>query len=1135
MAKKSEHTPALANGMKCIGEPEHVPHQRGRKFRCSTRSYSVIAERPPAIPRPALGMSNSAYRNESGRTSFGARGTDASTLRSDMTISLTLARRFVAAVFAFFFLCSGAVAYAAEDSSKHFDIKAQPLAEALTDFGAQSGLTVVAPRSLTAGKRGASVSGDMTSTDALARLLKGSGLTFARLDDVTIAINNALDGSGPRQARSMETSGDSAEEVVVTGTRIAGVTNLTSPSPIAIASHEDIVLSKATSLEQILGRIPGLDFNGGNSESNNNGSGTSTIALRNLGPQRTLVLIDGRRLIPQFGSNVNLNIIPLSMIDHVEVLKDGASSIYGADAIGGVINLITKEHADGFTLDGNYGMSGHGDGESYGISSTVGANTDHGNVLLGLNWTHRAPVAQSDRDWAIAQHADDPNYPGGSAWRAVYPFVQNEYNQNQIWVGAPNSSVVSSPSDPSLANRAPNLAFIPRLNRVVLNSGGGEGWNFLNTGLDQKQISISGHHDITDNVTAVAQGFFTDSTDRFQLGPDALNGDRIATRVYRGFIIPATNPYNLTGSDIAALLIPQQLGHRRFTVNSETYRIQFGFEGDLGSKFNWETGYVYQTDKSTFSVSNQINYDHAGQLTGQAPCKTVPGGCTNGLPTVPVNFFNGPDIFTQAQIDYLTYDNISLSYDSERYFYGDINGTLLNLPFGPLKAAVGLEIREDYYANQFNDLVQDGYSGGGVSLPTSGGYDVKSYYAELQIPVVNNLPLVQALNLTPSFRYDDYSTFGGESTYKVGMDFEISSDVRLRATHSTALRAPRVSELFSGTSTFNPGAGGDPCETNPAYSANRNFGRGVLTAGSTCSRAVAGGAAVTNFTSPLDAIPNSVIPALQGGNPNLQPESADTFTGGFVLTPRWTPGLTVAADYYSIDLSDTILTRGVVGAVGPDFVLLQCYGPAQNELFCKDIIRDSNGNIVQINSLGTNIGSAKVEGIDYQISYNTRTANWDVPLIGGYFNLDLVMTNQLENHQTNADGSVSKFNGYFNPANRINQPKWKGVFTLDYLNGPWKARYDLRYSEKTSNFTQSVLSGVYGNVIPDMVYHDISVSYEQTDQFGAQQARLIFGVNNLFDKEPPFIATEVSCRCNALPGPFDMLGRYFYTRLSFQF
>src|SRR6185437_7643554 len=233
---------------------------------------------------------------------------------------------------------------------------------------------------------------------------------------------------------------------------------------------------------------------------------------------------------------------------------------------------------------------------------------------------------------------------------------------------------------------------------------------------------------------------------------------------------------------------------------------------------------------------------------------------------------------------------------------------------------------------------------------TQGGYGVNSYYAELRIPVLGDLPGVKSLDLNPSARYDDYSTFGGQFTYKIGLDYAITADVRVRGSYSTALRAPRVSELYSGTSTANPSSGGDPCETNPAYRANSNFGKGILTAGSTCSRAVAGGAAVTAFSDPLDASPNSQLIALQGGNPNLQPETARTITAGIVLTPRPAPGLTLAADYYNVAISNTILTGGVAGAVGPDFVLNNCYGPAQNERFCADIIRDAHGNIIQINS-----------------------------------------------------------------------------------------------------------------------------------------------------------------------------------------
>lgn len=1059
---------------------------------------------------------------------------------------------------------------------KPTDIPAQHLGTALNSLAADFELQVLYRSEVVGTLQTEGVSGSTTAAEALERVLSGTGLTFRYLDEKTVMIvplsrdeggsapqgplpnagtEAARNANSPRSDRGEASSGRfrlaqsnagvgakastvdadvsksaGVEEVLVTGSRISGQTNLTSPSVIAVATHEDIVLSKAASVEEVLARIPGVDFNGGVSSANNNSSGQSVVALRNLGPQRTLVLLDGQRLIPQFGGSTNLNLIPLSMVDHIEVLKDGASSIYGADAIGGVINLITKKHEEGVALSADYGVSSEGDAQTKSVTATLGANVDKGNILVGLAWNRRDPLLQINREWATATHADDPHFPGGSAYRSTLDILGDQNNTNQVWAGAANSNGASSSHDPALVGAAPNLAFISGRNRIQLNSGA---WNYLATGLDQKQINLAGRLNVKENLSVVVDGFFTRYIDDFRLGPDALPGDLITTPRFKGFIIPTTNPYNLTGSSITANLIPLQMGPRDYSVDSEVYRMRFGFEGQIANRFNWELGYVRQENSAIFNVAHQFNYDHVSQLLGQVPCVNVPGGCTNGLPTTPVNFFNAPNIFSAEQIAYLTFDNTSLSHDSENYGYGNINGTLMDLPAGPVKAAIGFESRQEHYDNTPNELAQDGLAGGGISLPTDGGYNVRALYAELRIPVLNDAPFAKALNLSPSVRYDDYSTFGGQTTFKVGLDYQPTSDVRFRGAYATAIRAPRVGELYAGLSGSNPSAGGDPCETNPAYSGNTNFGNGVLTAGSTCSRAVAGGAAVTSFTSVIDANPNSQIQQSQGGNPNLQPEKAHTITAGIVLTPAVTPGLTVTADYYNVKISDTILTSGVAGSTGVDFVLNRCYGPAQDERNCAYVLRDSRGNIVQIDSLATNIGGSLVRGIDYELAYNTRAADLAIPLIGGAFNFDLFATQQLKSQQTNPDGSLADFNGFFNVNNQTFQPKWKGIFTADYLRGPWKVRYDARASSSAENINGS--DPYSGNYIPSIVYHDLSVSYDVPGFLGIAPTRFILGVNNLADKEPPFIGSEAACRCNALAGPFDVVGRYFYSSVSMHF
>jgi iron complex outermembrane receptor protein len=924
-------------------------------------------------------------------------------------------------------------------------------------------------------------------------------------------------------------------EVIVTGSRIAGATNLNSPSPITVATHEDIVLSAATTVEDVVGKLPSVDFNGGTSmASNNGGGGVSFIGLRNLGPSRTLVLLDGQRLIPN-GAAVDFNVIPLAMVEHVEVLKGGASSVYGADAIGGVINLITRKHADGITFDANYGQSGHGDGQTYGVSSTIGVNSDRSNVMIGLSWDHRNPVQQANRDWAVDTHGNDPHYPGGSAYRTQLDVLQNENNTRQIWIKGQQITNNAANAAFITAN-VPCTAYIPALTKVKLNAGC-ENWNYLTSGLDRKQLSVLGHYDITDNLTFVADGFYTDYGATQSLRPEPLLGDTIASSVngvpiFNGFILPTNYPGNTTGGPLAAYLTPLQFGPRRYEQSTQTYRMRAGLEGKFLDDWKWELGGVEQHIHSTAVVHNEGNFFHLAQITGQVPCIDVPGGCTNGVPNSPPNFFNGPNMFTPAEVKYLTFDNTTISNSRERYFYGDANGTILTLPAGPLKAAVGFETRDEHFDNLPDTLVQQGFAPN-PQLPTAGGYSVSSIYGELQIPVLKDLPFVESLDLSPSVRFDDYSNFGGETTYKVGLNYAVTQDLRFRAAYATAIRAPTTTELFGGSVISDNGASGDPCETNQALATgNGNVGRGVLTAGSTCSRAVARGGPVTTFTDVLDQIPSNQLQVLQGGSTTLMPEKAKTFTIGAIITPRWVPGLKLAIDYYDITIDNTILTGGIAGNQGADFILLGCYGPQQNAAYCSQITRDAQGNIIQINSLNTNVGVAKARGIDYELSYDTLAANLSLP-IPGSFVFDLQLNQQIKNTQGNPDGSVTDFNGFFNTNNETTQPKIKAVGTIDYALGEWKARWTTRYDQHTADLNGG--PGGNGDSVPDLWYNDVSLSYEIKDFRAAKSARVIVGVNNLFDKNPPFIGTDSICKCNTIAGPFDVVGRYFYTRLSATF
>lgn len=502
---------------------------------------------------------------------------------------------------------------------------------------------------------------------------------------------------------------DAIETVVVTGSRIP-MTNATNPSPISVVDAAQIRMTSAFSLEDVLQRMIGPDATAGlTNASNNGGVGLSEIGLRNLGPTRTLVLVDGERLVPIFSSSSSvpdLNSVPISLVDRVEVLRDGASSIYGADAIGGVINVITKKDFEGFQVDAHGGVSQHGGGDNYGLTGTLGVNVARGNVTFAVLNEHESVVDAADRTWAQDPHIGDPNFEGGSSYRSQLNIMQDE-GSHTVWA----NGVETSYNDPSLAS-IPCLTYLPGAGRVKLNAGCPDitGGKSLTGGLGRTQISVNGHYDITPDVKFVGQAFFTRRDSIQRLRPEPLLGDAIAATnpssgvpVFGGFMVPVSWPgftdplgtASVTPFDAAhgvgckdpagcilGFLTPNEFGPRTYKQVSDTYRVRAGFEGTVMNDYHWEVGYVLQRNDTTQRTLNSGNWQHLAQATGQTPCVDVPGGCTfnpafgYSTPTTPFNFFNGNGVdgLSPTEVNYLTYTMIDNNNSYENYGYANFNG-----------------------------------------------------------------------------------------------------------------------------------------------------------------------------------------------------------------------------------------------------------------------------------------------------------------------------------------------------------------------------------------------------------------------------------------------------------------------------
>ena len=604
------------------------------------------------------------------------------------------------------------------------------------------------------------------------------------------------------------------ETIEVTGSRLKN-TDAQSANPITVVSSEDIAKTAATTVEQVLMKLPSVDFtNGFTANSANGGVGASQASLRNLGPVRTLVLLNGQRFpltdVQQATNSVDLDNIPVSMIDHIEVLRDGASSIYGADAIGGVINIITKQHFNGVEIGGSVGETSYGDGLRHSVYSTAGADFDRGNILINVGTDHTDGIAGAARAWAVNQHPEaDVNSFDNLSGRV--PGAVGQIGGNSFFFPSGLGSGINVNNAASLGTTqiAPGAFIGGRLppGDIAFASGGVD-FNVLPTqavtaGLDRQQMNFTTHYDLAPNITAVLEGFYTDRQSREFLNPEPLGFNVTTPQFPDGIFSPARlpdgtlNPFNPTNQpnsaalygatnvDVPLLTRRFENGPRVYTDDVETYRIRAGLQGTLLGKYDWEAGYLYGKSTARYDVSNETNFFHLSQELGMNACGSSPG-CSVA------NFF-GFNTLNPAQAKYLSFTNTDTSETTEQTAYGHIGGPIYQLPAGPLGAVVGFEYRADTLFDHPDSITSQG-DGATFSTPTQGGYSTSSAYVEVNAPLLSNLPFVKMLTLDASGRYDYNTSFGQAMTYKVGLDYAINDDWRLRGARSTGFRAPQRSE-----------------------------------------------------------------------------------------------------------------------------------------------------------------------------------------------------------------------------------------------------------------------------------------------------------------------------------------------------
>lgn len=878
----------------------------------------------------------------------------------------------------------------------------------------------------------------------------------------------------------------SLDAVLVTGSAIPS-SDRSSEHPITVITAEELRRSGTVTLQQYLQKVPSVGFQGLTSNQVFgllNGSGNNYVDLRNLGAARTLVLVDGKRFPPssnQTAEAVDVGNIPVSLIDHVEILRDGASPLYGADAIGGVINVILRKHFDGFEVGGQVGSTSYGDGTSWDANATFGRSFGRSHLVLNFDVNHTDPILQRNRAWARNRFI--PGDPEGT-----------------LQVGVTPDGTAFFPGSGPLGNEltGPGMTVqTPYSDLFDLST-----LNYLTIG--QRRFSLNGLFDsaIGADTHFYAEALFTDRRSTSQFGPPSVAFGFTTDAKYPDPIpVPADAPGNPFGTSVSLLktLLPQ--GPQQGSVDAPAYRLLAGFRGKLSRDFNWDVSYLYGDASSTLTASNNVNYTHALQEIGALPCGGSPG-------CVPGNFF-GPNSLSQAAAQYLLYTSRATSDYAEQSLDATINGFLPGLPAGRIGLAVGFDYRRLSGSFTPDAVTLAGDQDGADTQATSGAYDAKEGFLELKVPLLAGLPAMDEFDLNGAARYSKFGSFGDAVTWKAGIDWVVTEDLRIRGAHSTGFRAPQITELYLGKTGISS-AENDPCDSQVGLTSNPVVAANCAALG-----------VPANYVQPG----NNYLTFL-AGNRALNPETSQNWTVGTVLTPRWAPDLSLTLDYFNV------LVRNEIGQLNPNLILNDCYlSPNLSSPDCANVGKRLPGSepaLTTITDTEGNLGDIKTDGLDLALHYELPLRGLGLP---GHNSLvfDNIGTWTFAYNEQTAPGSpyiqlAGTEDLPTSPTNPGLIPHFRDNSVIDLRHDAADLAWTVRYiGAGNAAVPQGPSPTSPGNHTGATVYHDLAGSYR------FRNLTLTLGVNNVFDKDPPFYNDGT---VNTNEFTYDVTGRFIYANFK---
>jgi len=1024
-------------------------------------------------------------------------------------------------------------------------IEAQTMETALNQLAQTYDKQIIVYSSDAKGISASKIEGVFTEKEALDYILKGSGLTYKYINERTIAVGSinrlTTKASSPKEVSSFRVAqvvSENAEninvpeserintpvanaaesesvpidldEIVITGTRFRNP-NLSAPHPVTSVTAADIQHSGRTRITDILQRLPALKQS---EQLDDFDDGRQNLDLRHLGSSRTLTLVDGKRFVPGSAGNsaVDVSAIPVALIDRIDVLTGGASAIYGADAVTGVVNFILKDDFEGASLSGQHGgASDEWDAEDTSLNLLLGHNFDSGkgNITASYSFSRSSQLLASERTFSSPEGRFDfeNNQPGELP--ELIPALGTLSGFSQSGAEILPNSFFTNPGGSLNGDGTPFTNADQFLNSEVFALQ-------LRPESESHNLSLSGKYEFSPAVNFYARGIYSNTNNEARTDPG---------QVTFGQAIAVDNPFLPQEAIDAFFPFPPFVTSPTFNrldndrpittfTDPETFQITAGVKGDVNAHLRYDvSANIGRNDVTTRSTTIQrdryVAAIDAVSVGGNVVCRDVSvfANCA------PLNPFSRDEAVNGAAYDFIYQTGESVESIDQNIVSGFIGGDFeplgLTLPGGAVEFILGAEYREESFetrANQFSNTTEIAEQ----------KIKVSEVFGEVALPIFKDAgPALDELTLTGAFRYSDYNTSGGSSTYNGGLVWVPSSDITLRGTYARSVRSPNVTELFRAPTTFSPLLFGDPCD-------DQTLNDGSEFRAANCATVLtAAGADPATYDYDNFAFGGGFLPIAGqiSGNPNLTPEKADTFTAGIVLTPSFIENLSVTIDYYDISIFDAI------GDVSNGFILEQCVdAPTVNNQFCDLVTRNADGVPSFLATNPVNIGEFETAGFEFAVNYIFPESNYGLfqtALTANYLDKLSAQTTSDPASAVDERGIEGSDTSFF----RGISPTWTVNFDLNWAKDNWDSNFGVNYHNSVLRVpnqdrerAREILDDPNLKPLWNLRYQ---LGYTINDN-----ARIYAGVDNLLNQEPD-IGSNFQ--------PVDPIGRFLYFGFKLDF